>query len=83
MAKVEEKVVKMLARIKATADGKDLIEYIKELDRANYTAFKRCPPEGDAVHKGIAKAYDHLIKIFEEATFQEKLDPADDGNIHH
>ena len=63
-----EQILAMLYRIKQTEDGVEFIEYLKELSKANYEEFKSCRSENNDVVKGIAIAYDGLIKVFEKCS---------------
>ncbi len=60
--------IKLLYRIKQTQDGLDFIEYLKELSKNNYEEFKVCDSKYNDVVKGMANAYDGLIKVFETCT---------------
>lgn len=58
----------MLYRIKQTQDGLDFIEYLKELSKNNYKEFKECESKYNDVVKGMALAYDGLIKVFDDCS---------------
>lgn len=58
----------LLNRIKQTQDGLDFIEYLKELSKLNYEEFKVCDSRHNDVVKGIAIAYDTLIKVFDNCS---------------
>lgn len=66
MANMNEKVTKLLGRIKATADGQEFIEYLQTLSDDNYKAFKGCPTDMNNIHKGYAIAVDNLLTCFEK-----------------
>jgi hypothetical protein len=57
-------IYSLIKRIKQTQDGLDFIEYLKELSKNNYEEFKVCDNKHNDVVKGIAIAYDSLIKVF-------------------
>jgi hypothetical protein len=61
-------IYSLIKRIKQTQDGLDFIEYLKELSKNNYEEFKVCDNKHNDVVKGIAIAYDSLIKVFEKTT---------------
>jgi hypothetical protein len=67
----EEKDMKMLARIKRSADGPELIEYLERLSNDNYRAFKNGAPERNELCKGMAIAYDSLIQTLENCTKEQ------------
>lgn len=78
----EERVLKMLDRIKRSPDGAELIEYLQELSLMNYKAFKQSDPSSDEYCKGYAVAIDSLIESFANCTLKladiqnaEKMDP--------
>ena len=56
---------KILSRLKQTSDGLDFIELVQSLSKKNYEEFKVCDRDRTDVHKGIAIAYDNLIKLFQ------------------
>ena len=63
---------KLLYRIKQTQDGLDFIEYLKQLSHENYNEWKCCNNNyQDGIVKGVAIAYDNLIKVFENCVDKE------------
>lgn len=75
MIEAEEKLIKMLSRIKKSPDGPELIEYLEELSADNYRAFKNGPHDRDALCKGYAIAIDSLIKSFQNCDQEKEKDP--------
>jgi hypothetical protein len=63
-----KQIYSLIKRIKQTQDGLDFIEYLKEMSKINYEEFKSCDSSHNDVVKGIAIAYDSLIKVFEKNT---------------
>ena len=63
----DEKLWKMLDRIKRSPDGADLIEYLESVSQANYQAFKRCLPDSNERHKGYGNAVDDLVTLMKES----------------
>jgi hypothetical protein len=63
-----QQIYSLLYRIKQTQDGLDFIKYIKELSKNNYEEFKACDSKHNDVVKGIAIAYDTLIKVFDKCS---------------
>ena len=63
-----KQIYSLIKRIKQTQDGLDFIEYLKELSKNNYEEFKVCDNKHNDIVKGIAIAYDSLIKVFEKTT---------------
>lgn len=78
-----EDILKMIGRIKATSDGTDFLNYLKELSRDNYEGFKKAPQEMNDVHKGRALALDSLITLFDNCeqmlALRDKTQNADWG----
>jgi len=70
----------LLYRIKQTQDGLDFIEYIKDLSKNNYEEFKVCDSKYNDVVKGMALAYDNLIKVFDICT--DKVIQKEDSEIN-
>lgn len=64
----DEKILKLLDRLKKTQDGKELLEYLEELSKMNYKIFKKSSPDTDEFCKGYAVAVDSLIESFENCT---------------
>lgn len=62
----EDSVYKMISRIKHSEEGLDFIEYLKKLSLDNYEEFKLSDSRCNDVCKGVAIAYDNLIKLFEK-----------------
>jgi len=54
----------LLKRIKTSTDGPDFIDYLNELSRLNYEAYKRDGIEMNDIHKGYAIAIDSLVDSF-------------------
>jgi hypothetical protein len=67
---MDSETLRLLQRIKNTADGKDLINFIVGLSNNNYKAWKA---EGGDVLRGKALALDQLVEFFE--TCDTKLVP--------
>lgn len=68
---MDEQILKVLSRIKATDDGQDLIELIRRLSQNNYKQWKQNTQEFNDVHKGQAIALDELLSLFENC--EQKL----------
>jgi hypothetical protein len=77
---LNDQTYKLIARIKQTQDGLDFVEYLKECAKENYEEFKVCSSEHNDVVKGIAIAYDTLIKVFENCT--DKVIQKDESEIN-
>lgn len=81
---MDEDILKLVGRIKATADGLDFLEYLKTLSRENYQAFKKDGQAMNDIHKGYAVAIDALVETFENceellqkmAAEKDRPDPA-------
>lgn len=63
--KMDESILKVIARIKVSQDGDDFLNYLKQLSKDNYDGFKRASTEMNDIHKGRALALDALINLFE------------------
>lgn len=57
--------MKLFSRLRNTADGIELLEYLKKLSSDNYEAFKKDEYAANEIHKGYAIAIDSLVKLFE------------------
>jgi hypothetical protein len=66
-----DEIKQLFKRLYTSQDGKDFIEYLENLDRENYQAFKSCPQTANDIHKGYAMAIDNLIQCFTECTKEE------------
>jgi len=62
---VDKNIVKLFSRLRNTADGIELLEYLKKLSSDNYEAFKKDEYAANEIHKGYAIAIDSLVKLFE------------------
>lgn len=62
---MDKNIVKLFSRLRNTADGIELLDYLKKLSSDNYEAFKKDESAADEIHKGYAIAIDSLIKLFE------------------
>ena len=72
----EEKIMKMMARIKRSSDGPEFIEYLETLSKDNYKSWVSDAPDRDQEHKGYAKCIDSLIQTFKDCTIEkQKVDP--------
>lgn len=72
---MDESTLKIIARIKASPEGTDFLNYLKDLSRDNYDGFKRASSEMNDIHKGKALALDALIHQFEFAEQQLNAQP--------
>ncbi len=63
----DEKLWKMLDRLRRSADGPEFIEYLESVSQANYIGFKRCLPDSNERHKGYANAIDDLVGLIKES----------------
>jgi hemerythrin superfamily protein len=59
-----EETLKMLSRIKQTADGKEFIEFLKTLSDTNYKTWKNTDSTLNDLMKGQAIAIDEMISLF-------------------
>lgn len=64
MHKSTEDILAMFKRIKNCGDGLEFIEYLEDLSKDNYEAFKCDDEKYNEEHKGYAKAIDNLIRCF-------------------
>lgn len=68
MAKLDESTLKLIKRIKhdqtIAGDGQQFMEYLDELSRQNYEAFKKHSEDMNDIHKGYALCVDFLIETF-------------------
>jgi len=62
---LDDQRLRLISRLNASQDGIDFLEYLKDLSRDNYEAWKKDPAVTNDVHKGYAQAYDNLIMLFE------------------
>lgn len=60
----DKEKLRMLARIKSTGDGMELIKYLEDLSVDNYLAWKNDESEMNDIHKGYAMAIDNLLESF-------------------
>ena len=61
-----DKILYVASRLKREGDGIDFIEYLEDLSKRNYKAWKVCPPEMNEFHKGQATILDKLLDLFAE-----------------
>ena len=63
-----ESTLKLIARIKHSkmieGDGQQFIDYLKDLSKDNYEAYKIHPAEMNDIHKGYAQCVDFLLECF-------------------
>jgi hypothetical protein len=72
----------MLKRIKLSEP--EFIEYLTDLSKQNYEAFKNDPSELNDIHKGYAMAIDKLTESFTECEKEEvKKDVEDIATMHY
>lgn len=64
----DESTLKLIRRIKVSkmvdGDGQQFIEYLEELSKDNYEAFKIHSAEMNDIHKGYAQCVDFLLQCF-------------------
>jgi len=64
----DESTLKLLRRIKQSkmieGDGKQFMEYLEDLSKENYEAFKIHGAEMNDIHKGYAQCVDFLLECF-------------------
>jgi len=77
----KEQVIEMFKRIKHGTDGQDFMEYLAELSRQNYEAFKKNDSSMNDIHKGYATAVDSLLETFTKCDQYKEpegtVDPSD------
>jgi len=64
----DESTLKLLRRIKQSemikGDGQEFIEYLEDLSKHNYEAFKIHGAEMNDIHKGYAQCVDFILQCF-------------------
>lgn len=78
-----EQVLKLFSRLKQTQEGIDLLEYLEFVDVQNFKDFKKSDSSMNDIHKGIAIAYEGLIKLFNlcDDSLKQDVNPHSDwGN---
>ena len=60
--------LKLISRIKQSPDGQEFMDYLNQLSKDNYIAFKQSPSSESEKHKGYSICIDSLIKVFETCT---------------
>ena len=65
---MNEDILRMFSRIAQSADGIELLEYLKKLSYDNYEAYKKDDASANEIHKGYAIAIDSLIKLLEQSS---------------
>lgn len=75
---MDEQTLKVISRIKQTADGQDFLKYLEQLSRKNYEEFKRASSDMNNICKGKALALDALISSFTSCdSMLKKLESSD------
>lgn len=67
MARDMEADLRLLQRVVVSADGPELLEYLRSLSADNYRAFKADPESLNEYHKGYANGIDSLIECLERS----------------
>jgi hypothetical protein len=61
---VNDQVLRLLQRIKASGDGEAFLLYLETLSLDNYRAFKKDGQAMNDIHKGYAIAIDSILDAF-------------------
>lgn len=76
-----ESTLKLLKRIKTDSmmggDGQEFMQYLDQLARENYEAWKRHPAEMNDIHKGYALCVDFLTETFANCDKEVELTEQD------
>jgi hypothetical protein len=82
---MDDQLLRLLSRIKASPDGPDFIAYLKVLSLDNYRSFKTSSTDMNDVHKGYAMAIDALVESFEKCNhdLEKKSVKQELVNVHY
>lgn len=56
-------VYRMFRNIKNSPEGQEFLDFLTEIQEANYKSFLQSPPGEELVHKGYGLAVDKLLNI--------------------
>jgi len=71
--KPTEAIMGLLKRLKHSPEGPEFIEYLEELSKDNYEAFKLDGAEYNDIHKGYAICVDNLLNCFKQCDIDKKI----------
>ena len=66
-AEKDEKLLKMLVRMKRSKNGPEFMTWMRDLSDINYRIFKKSAPETSEFCKGYAVAIDSIVESIENA----------------
>lgn len=83
MIKDEKDILVLLRHIKTSPDGPEFIDYLEELSRQNYQAFKLSSKDASEIHKGYALAVDSLLELFLRCDQNQESNQGVDPDAHY